>query len=136
MAGLSATVGVPLWGAALFFGAVAVVGLAIQGGRLWRAERRRKAGLVGGESGWYRAAAHAADSSRYVCAAVREGGAIVEVWGAGSPDEPLPPPRDARPFAARDREKPIDEAISLGLSRSEAEELLRRVVSSAEGTYT
>lgn len=136
MTGLNATVGVPLWGAALFFGAVVALGLAVQGARLWRAERRRRAGLVEGESGWYRAAAHAAEASRYVCAAVREGGAIVEVWGARSPDEPLPPPRDARPFATRDREKPIEEAISLGLSRSDAEELLRRVVSSAEGTYT
>ncbi|MGI9538583.1 MAG: hypothetical protein ACR2N6_00365, partial [Miltoncostaeaceae bacterium] len=132
----SATVGVPLWGAALFFGAVALLALAAHGIRARRAERRRTAGVVDGESGWHRASAHVAESTRYVCAAVRTGGAIVEIWGAEHPDAPLPPPRDARPFATRKLEKPIDEAISLGLTEPDAEELVRRVVSSAEGTYT
>jgi hypothetical protein len=134
MLGLPASVGVPLWGAALFFCAIAASGLALHAYRLMRAGRRRRAGLVEPESGWYRAAAHVSEGGRYVCAAVREGGAIVEIWDSRRPDDPLPPPRDARPFAAREPEKPIAEAISRGLSRPDAEGLVLRTIGSAEGT--
>ena len=129
---LVSSVGVPLAAAAVFFVVVAVAAVLVHLIRSGRQARRRREGLLVDEDGWVRSAAPiAGEGARYACAAMRKRGAVIEIWGADDPAAALPPPRDARPFAAEEPEKPVGAAIELGLDQRAAKGLVERVLRSA-----